>query len=174
MMPGQDYMVGAENAHSDSVMISVMHLLSRGTMCSWKSSASYILLVIQLEKGKAFRVLNMSIKWPDFILVCLNKKVTRITPFPTQTTIVTIPPFFPLMAHSSISSSFKLSCGTLLSISALPQVKMVKPGFIPSDNLQQDALNSCITSVQKKSVATAFLPLCVYLPAFIPLSKQTP
>jgi len=55
-------MVGAETTHSNSVMISLVHLLACGTMCSWKSSASYILLVIQLAKGKAFQVLNISIK----------------------------------------------------------------------------------------------------------------
>lgn len=51
-------MVGAEIAHSISAMTSVAHLLAHGTIWLWKSSASYTLLVIQLEKSKAFQVLN--------------------------------------------------------------------------------------------------------------------
>lgn len=121
-------MVGAETAHSNSVMISVAHLLACGTICSWNSSASYILLVTQLEKGKAFQVLNILIKWPDFILVCLSKKVTRITPFPPQTTIATILPIDCTLLNFS---SFKLSCGTLLSISALIQLKWWSQVSIP-------------------------------------------
>jgi hypothetical protein len=129
-----------------------------------------ILLVIQLEKGKAFRVLNISIKWPDFILVCLSKKVIRITPFPPQTTTATILPidgtllnFFFLqtvMWYPPVNFSFTSSTKWCSQVSTC-------------DNLQQEALTSCIISTTK-SVVTAFLPLCVYLPAFIPLSEQTP
>jgi hypothetical protein len=48
-------MVGAETAGSNFVMIPVVHSLPCGTMCSRKSSASYILLVIQLEKEQSIQ-----------------------------------------------------------------------------------------------------------------------
>jgi len=34
MMPGQDCLAGAETAHSNFVMISVVHLLGCDTVCS--------------------------------------------------------------------------------------------------------------------------------------------
>jgi hypothetical protein len=126
------------------------------------------LLVILLEKGKAFQVLNISMKWPDFILVCLSKKVPRITPFPPQTTIATIPPidgtllnFLFLQTviwYTSVNFSFTLGTKWWSQVSSPVTICNRK-------------LSSPVSYQYKNSVATAFLPLCVYLPAFIPLSK---
>ena len=76
-------------------------VLACGTMCSWKSSACYILLVIQLEKGKAFWVLKTVkpvkltsfIRWPptdvDHVsveaaksyVVCINNHLRNFSAF---------------------------------------------------------------------------------------------
>jgi hypothetical protein len=66
-----------------------------------------------------------------------------------------------LMAHSWISSSFKLSCGTLLLISALLQVQNGAARFQPQWQSATGSSHLLYHISTTKSVVTAFLPLCV-------------
>lgn len=65
------------------------------------------------------------------------------------------------MVHSWIYSSFTLSCGTLLLISALLQVQNGAARFQPQWQSATGSSHFLYHISTTKSVVTAFLPLCV-------------
>ena len=64
-----------------------------------------------------------------------------------------------------------MSYGAIQSIASWFRFKVVDPGFVPHDSLQQEALSSIAILVQRSVSVNLLVSVCIYQQSWYPMSR---